>query len=166
MGKESTCNAGDPGSTPGSGSSTGEGIGYTYSSLLGLPWWLSWYRICLQCGRPRFDPWVGKIPWRSAWKCTPIFQPGESHGLSLLSLYGGSDGKESTCQCRRLRFDPWVGKIPWRRARQPTPVFLPGESRGQRSLVGRSPWGCRESDTTEQLSPMFRPEVGNGTWLP
>ena len=32
----------------------------------------------------------------------------------------------------------------------PTPVFLPGESHGQRSLVGCSPWGCKESDTTEQ----------------
>ena len=35
------------------------------------------------------------------------------------------------------------------RARQPTPVFLPGESHGQRSLVGYSPWGCKESDTRE-----------------
>ena len=32
---------------------------------------------------------------------------------------------------------------------QPTPVFLPGESQGHRSLVGHSPWGRRESDTTE-----------------
>ena len=32
------------------------------------------------------------------------------------------------------------------------PVFLPGESPGQRSLAGYSPWGCRESHTTEQLS--------------
>ena len=32
---------------------------------------------------------------------------------------------------------------------QPTPVFLPGESHGQRSLAGYSPWGCKESDTTE-----------------
>ena len=30
-------------------------------------------------------------------------------------------------------------------------TFLPGESHGQRNLVGYSPWGCRESDTTEQL---------------
>ena len=45
-----------------------------------------------------------------------------------------------------------VGKIPWRRAWQPTPVFLPGEFCGQKSLVGYSPWGCKESDTTEQLS--------------
>ena len=47
------------------------------------------------------------------------------------------------------RFDPWVGKIPWSRAWQPTPVFLPGDSHGQRSLAGYSPWGCKESDTTE-----------------
>ena len=46
---------------------------------------------------------------------------------------------------------PWNGKIPWRRAQQPTPVFLPGESHRQRSLVGYSPWGCKELDTTERL---------------
>ena len=47
----------------------------------GLPWWLSWRIICLQCGRPGFDPWVGEIPWRSEWLTTPIFWPGEFHGL-------------------------------------------------------------------------------------
>ena len=31
-------------------------------------------------------------------------------------------------------------------------VFLPGKSRGQRSLVGHSPWGCKEVDSTEQLN--------------
>ena len=55
-------------------------------------------------------------------------------------------------QCRRRGFDPWVGKIPWRRKWLPTPVFLSGESHGQKSLVGCSPWGCRESDTAEPLS--------------
>ena len=55
-------------------------------------------------------------------------------------------------QCRRPGFDPWVGKIPWRRKCQPALVFLPGESHGQRSLVGYSPWGHKDSDTTEQLS--------------
>ena len=46
------------------------------------------------------------------------------------------------------RFDASrAGKIPWRRAWQPTPGFLSGESQGQRSLVGCSPWGCKESDT-------------------
>ena len=46
-------------------------------------------------------------------------------------------------------FNPWVGKIPWRRKWQPAPVFLPGKSYGQRSLVGYSSWGLRESDMTE-----------------
>jgi len=50
---------------------------------------------------------------------------------------------------RETGFDLWVGKMPRRRAWPPTPVFLPGESHGQRSLVGYSPWGCKESDTTE-----------------
>ena len=40
--------------------------------------------------------------------------------------------------------------------RQPTPVFLPWKSQGQRSLVGYSPWGCKESDTTEQLHFHFQ----------
>ena len=43
--------------------------------------WLSWQRIHLQCGRPRFDPWVGKIPWRRERLPTPVFWPGEFHGL-------------------------------------------------------------------------------------
>ena len=40
----------------------------------------------------------------------------------------------------------------WRRKWQATPVLLPGESRGRRSLVGYSPWGRKESDTTERLN--------------
>ena len=54
-------------------------------------------------------------------------------------------------QCRRHRrwgFNPWIGKISWRRAWQPTLVFLPGESHGQKSVMGYSPWGRRESDMT------------------
>ena len=49
-------------------------------------------------------------------------------------------------------FHFWVGKMPWSRKWQITPVFLPGKFHGQRSLVGCSPWGCQESDMTEQLS--------------
>ena len=41
--------------------------------------------------------------------------------------------------------------IKWRRKWQPTPVLLPGKSHGQRSPVGYSPWGRKESDTTESL---------------
>ena len=57
-------------------------------------------------------------------------------------------GKESAHQCRRHKrygFDSWVGKIPWRRKWQPTQLFLPGESHGQRSLVGHSPWGHKQT---------------------
>ena len=64
----------------------------------------------------------------------------------------GSDGKSICLQCRRSGFNPWVGKIPWRRKWQPTPVFLPEKSHGQRSLAGYSPWGLKESDTTERLT--------------
>ena len=55
-------------------------------------------------------------------------------------------------QCRRPGVDPWVGKTPWRREWLPTPVNLPEEFHGQRSLVGYSPWGCKESDTTEPIN--------------
>ena len=43
----------------------------------------------------------------------------------------------------------------WRRRWHPTPVLLPGKSHGWRSLVGCSPWGREESDTTEQLHFTF-----------
>jgi hypothetical protein len=49
-------------------------------------------------------------------------------------------------------FVSWVGKIPWKRKWQFAPVFLPGKSYGQRSLAGYSPWGHKESDSTEQLN--------------
>ena len=61
-------------------------------------------------------------------------------------LRPGSDNKESACQCRRPGLDPSVRKIPWRRSGLPAPVFLTGESHGQRSLVGYSSWGHKESD--------------------
>ena len=63
VGKESACNAGDPSLIPRSGRSAGKGIGY--------PLQYSWASLVAQlvknlpqCGRPRFDLWVGKIPWR------------------------------------------------------------------------------------------------------
>ena len=68
------------------------------------------------------------------------------------SFPGGASGREPTHQrqrCKGRGFDPWVGKIPCRRKWQPTPVFLPRASHGQRSLAGYSPWGHKESDTTQ-----------------
>ena len=103
---------------------------------------------CLQCGRPRFDPWVRKIPWRRKWQSTPVLLPGESHGQRSLVGYSPWGHRESDTT-EWLHFHFSVSRIGGKR--QPTPVFLPGKSHGQRSLVGYSPWGHRESDTTERL---------------
>ena len=75
-GEESSCKAGDPGPIPGSGRSTGEGTGYPL--FLGFS--------CDSAGKesackPGFDPWVGKMPWRRERLPTPVFWPGEFHGL-------------------------------------------------------------------------------------
>ena len=55
-------------------------------------------------------------------------------------------------QCGRPGFDSESRKIPCRRSWQPNPVFLPGESHRQRSLVGYSPWGHKESVITKWLT--------------
>ena len=51
-----------------------------------------------------------------------------------------------------IYFIKFIEEFPWRRKWQPTPVFLPGEFHGQRSLMGYSPWGPKELDTTEWLT--------------
>ena len=43
---------------------------------------------------------------------------------------------------------PGLGRFPGEEM-EPAPVFFPGKSHGQRSLVGYSPWGCKELDRTE-----------------
>ena len=80
VGKESACNAGDTGSVPGLGRPTGEGKGY--------PLQYCWASLVAQLvknppamRRPGYDPWVGKIPWRRERLPTPVFWPGEFHGL-------------------------------------------------------------------------------------
>ena len=76
-GKESTCNAEDPGSIPGLKSSPGEGIGYRLQ--------YSWVSLVAQTVNNLSavrETWVqflvGKIPWRRAWQLSPVFLPGES----------------------------------------------------------------------------------------
>ena len=85
VGKESPCNAGDTSLIPGSGRSTGKGKGY--------PFQYSWASFVAQLIKnlpavqeTGFDPWVGKIPWRMEKLPTPVFWPGEFHGL--YSLWG------------------------------------------------------------------------------
>ena len=40
--------------------------------FLKLPWWLRGWSACLQCVKPWFDPWIGKIPWRRKRQPTPV----------------------------------------------------------------------------------------------
>ena len=51
-------------------------------------------RICLQFWRPRFNPWVGKTPWRRKWLPTPVFLPGELYGQRSLAGYSPWGSKE------------------------------------------------------------------------
>ena len=60
-------------------------------------------------------------------------------------------GKESTWEGRRCCLNPWVRRIPWKRTWQSTPVFLPEKVHGPKNLVDYSPWGHKESDTTETV---------------
>ena len=62
----------------------------------GPPWWISQWRIHLQCRKPNFDPWVGKIPWRRKWQPTPGLLPGKIHGHRSLKGYSPSGHKRQT----------------------------------------------------------------------
>ena len=68
---------------------------YSSNQLDGLPWWLSSQESAYQCRRHRFDPWVGKIPWRREWLPTPGFLPGEFHEQRSLAGH-------SPWGCRRV----------------------------------------------------------------
>ena len=52
-----------------------------HTHIHGFPGGSEW-RICLQCRRSGFSPWVWKIPWRREWLPSPVFLPGEFHGQS------------------------------------------------------------------------------------
>ena len=68
-----------------------------------------------------------------------------------LSFPGGSDAKASACNAGDPGLIPVLGRSPGEGIGNPLPVFLPGESHGWRSLVGYSPRGRKESETTERL---------------
>ena len=65
-----------------------------------LPWELSWQRIHLQCRRPQFNSWDGKICWRRDGLPTPVF----------LGFPCGSAGKESSCNAGDLSLKPELGR--------------------------------------------------------
>ena len=67
-----------------------------YKKKMGFPHNSVGKNICLQCRRPGFNSWVGKIPWRRKWQPTPVFLPGESLGQKILASYSPWDHKSQT----------------------------------------------------------------------
>ena len=61
-------------------------------------------RICLQCRRPRFDPWVGKMPWRKEWLPTPVLMPREFHRQRNLARYSPWSYKVTATEQLTLSF--------------------------------------------------------------
>ena len=130
-GKESARNVGDLGLIPGFGRSPGEGKGYPlqYSGLENS-------MDCIAHGVAKSQTWLSDF-----------------HTQQILGkgFPGDASGKEPVCQCRRCRrcgFNPWVG-----RSREGHGNLLQysclENPNGQMSLVACSPWGHKESNTTE-----------------
>ena len=103
----------------------------THLSILGLPLWLSCKVSTCNAGDLDSIRGLGRSPGEMERLPTPVFWPGEFHGLSMgLQRVGHDsatftftfqgfpmqlDGKESTCQYKSHGFDPWVRKVSWRR---------------------------------------------------
>ena len=88
-----------------------------------------------------WETWVRSLGWED-----PL-EKGQATHSSILGLPLWLAGKESACNAGDLGSISKLGRFPWRRERLSTPVFWPGEFHGL-----YSPWGCKESDTTEQLT--------------
>ena len=115
-----------------------QGIFLTQGSNPGLPLCRqTLYRLSHQGRRPRFNSWVRKIHWRRDRLPTPVF----------LGFPCGSAGKEPACNVGDQDLIPGLGRSPGKGKDLPTPVFWLREFR---ELY--SPWGRKESETTEQLS--------------
>ena len=94
---------GNPGSIPGLGRSAGEGIGY--------PLQYSWASLVTQLMKSEFDPLVMKIPWRRGRLLTPVFWPGEFHGLYSTWDLKESDTTERLSLCVDRILLPEVNRI-------------------------------------------------------
>ena len=82
----------------------------------------------MDCRRPQFYSWVGKILWSRDRLPTPVF----------LGFPNDSDSKKTHLQCRRTEFDPWVEKISGVGYGNPLWYSCLENPHGQRSLVGYS----------------------------
>ena len=107
------------------------------------------YKSCMGMMNLNFK-WGSPLAWRRGWDTN-----GFAKGLVAQKV-------------KRLpaMWETWIGKIPWRRKWQSTPALLPGESHGWRSLIGCSPWGRKELDTTERLLYFSLSCIGEGNGNP
>ena len=84
-----------------------------------------------------------------------IFQAIVLEWIATSFSRGSSQHRDQMVKPLSTMQETWVRSLgregPWRRKWQSTLVLLPGKSHGQRSLVGYSPWGCKELDSTERL---------------
>ena len=90
-------------------------------------------QLVQQCRRLRFDSWVGEIPWRRARLPAPVF----------LDFACGSAGKESACNAGDLGSIPGLGRSPGEGKGYPL------QYSGLENSMDYSPWGHKESDTTD-----------------
>ena len=110
------------------------------------PWeWSPW--------GPQWALGLGSIPsWSSIaswlWGSQKLSYASKKLPFLFRGLPCGSDGKESACDEGHLGSIPGSGRSPGEG--NGNSVFLPGKSHGWRSLVGYSPWGCKDSDKTER----------------
>ena len=99
----------------------------------------------LKCRKPWFHSWVGKFPWRRDRLPTPVF----------LGFPDGSNDKESACSAGGLGSIPGLGRSPGGGHGNPLQYSCLENPHGQRSLVGYSPWGSKESDVTKHGTFIF-----------
>ena len=182
VGKESACTAGDLGSIPGLGRSTGEEIGYSLQ--------YSWASLVAQLVKNppvMQETWVRSLGWKdllekgmTTHSSTPVFWPGEFHGLymgsqrvgrnwatfftfTLFGLPSWCSSKESACQyrrCKRHGFDTWVRKIRFlrwwmRRKWQLIPQYFCLENSMDREAWWVTVHDVAELDTTEHTGKRY-----------
>ena len=91
--------------------------------------------------------------------CHQSFPASGSFPVSQLFTSGEDFPVAQMVKCLSTMRETWVRSLGWEglleKEMEPTPVFLPGKSHGWRSLVGYSPWGCKELDTAEQLHFLY-----------
>ena len=127
-------------------------IHFSRVGLFATPWTVA-RQAPLSTGLPRQDTGVACCAllqgiFRTQRSSLRLLSSALAGTFFLMGFPGGSDGKKSACNTGDLGSIPELGRSP-REEWQPIPVFLTGESHGQKSLVGYSPWGCKELDMTE-----------------